>query len=105
MAIWTIKTMERNRSDGGVTAVHWNVSETETAGESIYKASNHGASNFVPVPSSEDFIAYEDLTEAKVLEWVHADVDKDGIEAALTADITEQKTPATIKGLPWGEPT
>ena len=88
-------------SDGGVTVAHWRVTESETVGEDTYTASSYGTCGFTPDASAEDFIAYADLTESTVLGWVHADVDKDATEAALTANIAEQKTPTSADGMPW----
>tara|TARA_Y100000114_G_scaffold88575_1_gene82030 strand:- start:15 stop:320 length:306 start_codon:yes stop_codon:yes gene_type:complete len=101
MATWTIANLERNVSDGGVTVAHWRVTESETVGEDTYTASSYGTCGFTPDASAEDFIAYADLTESTVLGWVHADVDKDATEAALTANIAEQKTPTSADGMPW----
>ena len=101
MATWTIANLERNVSDGGVPVAHWRVTESETVGEDTYTASSYGTCGFTPDASAEDFIAYDDLTESTVLGWVHADVDKDATEAALTANIAEQKTPTSADGMPW----
>lgn len=112
MATWKIKTMERNLSDGGIFSVHWTVVEQEEvqadsdpeAPPLTYNASRYGSCNFVPDSSAADFIAYDDLTEATVLGWVHADLGADkktAIETALTAEIAEQKTPTKGKGMPW----
>ena len=101
MATWTIANLERNVADGGVIVAHWRVTESETVGEDTFTASSYGTCSFTPDASSEDFIAYDDLTESTVLGWVHADVDKDATEAALTANIEEQKTPTTADGMPW----
>ena len=101
MATWTIANLERNVADGGVTVAHWRVTESETVGEDTYTASSYGTCGFTPDASAEDFIAYGDLTESTVLGWVHADVDKDATEAALTANIAEQKTPTSADGIPW----
>ena len=101
MATWTIANLERNVADGGVTVAHWRVTESETVGEDTYTASSYGTCGFTPDASASDFIAYADLTESTVLGWVHADVDKDATEAALTANIAEQKTPTSADGMPW----
>ena len=100
-ATWEIKTMERNVSDGGVIVAHWRVIDSETVGDNTYTARTFGSSNFTPDPSASDFVAYGDLTESTVIGWVHADVDKNEIEASLTAQIAEQKTPTTSTGVPW----
>ena len=101
MATWTIANLERNVADGGVTVAHWRVTESETVGEDTYTASSYGTCGFTPDASASDFIAYADLTESTVLGWVHADVDKDATEAALTANIAEQKPPTSADGMPW----
>ena len=101
MATWTIAQLERNTADGGVIVAHWRVTEEETVGENTYTASSYGTCGFTPDPSSEDYIAYDDLTEADVIGWVQADVDQDAIEASLQANIDGQITPATATGVPW----
>ena len=101
MATWTIANLERNVSDGGVTVAHWRVTESETVGENTFTASSYGTCGFTPDASASDFVVYDDLTESTVLGWVHADVDKDATEAALTANIAEQKTPTSADGMPW----
>lgn len=105
MATWTIANLERNVADGGVTVAHWRVTETETVGEGddavTYSASSYGTVGFTPDASADGFIAFDDLTEADVLGWVHEEVNQADIEAALTADITEQKNPTTASGLAW----
>ena len=97
MATWTIEQLDRNTADGGVTCAHWRVLEVD----GDYSASSYGTVGFTPDPSASDFIPYADLTESTVLGWVQAKVDKDDTEAALAADIAEQKTPTTSTGVPW----
>jgi len=106
MATWTIATLERNTdSDQGVIVAHWRVTETETVGTGddavTYTASSYGTCGFTPDPTSPDYIAYDDLTEADVIGWVQAEVDQDAIEASLQANIDGQITPATANGVPW----
>ena len=97
MATWTIATLERNTADGGVVVAHWRV--TEQDGD--YTASAYGTCGFTPDASAEGFVPFEQLTEADVLAWVYASVDKDATEAALVADIEQQQAPVTAAGLPW----
>ncbi len=102
MATWTIATLERNTdSDQGVIVAHWRVTEEETVGDVTYTASSYGTCGFTPDPSASDYIAYADLTEADVIGWCQNELDQDAIEAGLTANITEQKTPTTSTGVPW----
>jgi len=97
--------LERNVADGGVTVAHWRVTETETVGEGddavTYSASSYGTVGFTPDADADGFIAYDDLTEADVLGWVHEEVNQAETEAALAADIAGQKTPVTTDGVPW----
>ena len=97
MATWTIANLERNTADGGVVVAHWRV----TAEDGDYTASAYGTCGFTPDASADDFIAYENLTEADVLGWVWQSVDKDATETALADNIEGQKAPATQAGLPW----
>jgi|DEB0MinimDraft_6_1074348.scaffolds.fasta_scaffold221896_1 hypothetical protein len=102
---WTISTLERELSDGGVIVAHWrcNASETVGTGDDAvdYSASSYGTAGFTPDPEAEDFVAYDDLTEADVLAWVWESVDKDATEAALQAKIDAEKNPTTAAGVPW----
>lgn len=95
---WTISTLERELSDGGVIVAHWRC----TASDGDFSASSYGTAGFTADPASEGFVAYEDLTEADVLGWVWADgVDRDATEAALQARIDADKNPVTAAGVPW----
>jgi hypothetical protein len=101
MATWTISTLEHNTADGGVIVAHWRVNDEETVGEETYSASAYGTVGFTPDPSADDYVPYEDLTESVVLGWVWDSMDKDAVEASLTANIDEQKNPTTQDGVPW----
>ncbi len=98
MATWTIATLEHNVADGGVTVAHWRVSEVD----GDYSASAYGTCGFSPDPSSPDWVAYDDLTEAQCLQWCWDNgVDKDATEASLAANIESQKHPVSESGVPW----
>jgi len=95
---WTISTLERELSDGGVIVAHWRC----TASDGDYSASSYGTCGFTYDASAPDFVAYDSLTEATVLGWLWADgVDKDAIEAALQVKIDADKNPVTAAGVPW----
>jgi hypothetical protein len=94
---WTIAQLERNTSDGGVTVVHWRVS----AVDGDYTASSYGTVGCSPDPEAADWIAFDALTEADVLAWVWASVDKDTTEASLAARIEADKNPTSSTGMPW----
>ena len=97
MTIWTIAQLERTTSDGGVVVAHWRA----TATDGDYSASSYGTVCFTPDPDSEDFVPFDDLTEADVLAWVYESVDKDSVEASLASQIEDQKAPQTVAGTPW----
>ena len=102
MITWTIPLTEyTNDANKSVVVCHWRVTAEETVGDVTYTASSYGTCGFTPDPASPDFVPYADLTEADVLAWVYESVDKDATEAALTANIEEQKNPVTETGLPW----
>tara|TARA_A100001391_G_scaffold183955_1_gene151531 strand:+ start:481 stop:780 length:300 start_codon:yes stop_codon:yes gene_type:complete len=97
-AVWTVSTLERELSDGGVIVAHWRA--TDVDGD--YSASNYGTCGFSPDASSPDFTPYDDLTESQVLGWCWANgVDQDAIEASLAAKIEADKNPTQASGVPW----
>ena len=97
MTTWTISTLERELSDGGVVVAHWRA----TAVDGDFSASSYGTCGFTPDPSASGFIAYDSLTEADVLGWVQAELDQDAIEASLAAQIEADKNPTQAAGVPW----
>jgi hypothetical protein len=101
MATWTIATLERHVSDGGVIVAHWRVTESETVGEDTYFASSYGTCGFSYDPEDPSFVPYDDLTEEVVMGWVWEEVDQEATEASLAANIAEQKDPVTVDGVPW----
>ena len=102
MATWKIQLLEyTNNAEKGVVVAHWRCDAEETVGEDTYTASSYGTCGFTPDPASPDYVPYESLTEEIVLGWVYPVVDKDATEAALQANIEDQKAPKTEAGLPW----
>ena len=98
MVTWTISTLERELSDGGVIVAHWRA--TDVDGD--YSASAYGTCGFTYDASSPDFTPYDDLTESQVLGWCWANgVDQDAIEASLAAKIEADKNPTQADGVPW----
>ena len=49
------------------------------------------------------FIAYDDVTEAKVIEWIEAAVNVEFMQDALSTDIDNQQIPRNVMrdDLPW----
>jgi len=104
--VWTIAQLEySNDSDKGVTIAHWRCSDSETVTTDGVDVDHHGSSygtaGFLPDASAEGYTAYDSISEADVISWVQASVDKDAIEASVQAQIDESKAPASLSGVPW----
>jgi len=95
---WTISTLEREISDGGVIVAHWRA--TDVDGD--YSASAYGTCGFSPDASDPSFVAYDSLTESQVLQWCWDNgVDQAATEASLAAKIEADKNPVSAAGVPW----
>ena len=92
---WTISTLDRRTSDGYVTTAHW----TASAIDGEHSASIYATCSW---PHGQPTVPYATLTEQQVLGWCWASgVDKDATEAALAAQIADQKAPKQATGTPW----
>ncbi|ADD94507.1 hypothetical protein [uncultured phage MedDCM-OCT-S08-C1441] len=60
---WAVNTLDRELSDGYVSTVHYTVN----AADDTYSAGAYGS---VGLERPETLIAYADLTESQVIEWV-----------------------------------
>lgn len=103
-ANWTIENLEHNSTDGGVVVAHWRVSDEEIVGENTYRATAYGTQSFSPNPADPNFIPYDQLTEAQVLQWVFDAMGVDrvvGLQEMLHQDIQDQKAPKVVSGTPW----
>lgn len=99
---WLIETLwvrkiQDSLPDVVVTAA-WRCNGTD----GTYSGSVYATVSFTP-PDPSKFIAYQDLTQAEVLNWVWSSgVDKDAAEAAVVQQIEQQKNPPIITPpLPW----
>jgi len=90
---WNIVQLDRNTVDGFVTTAHWIC----TAIDGDYSASSYGSVGF----SGELTTPYAELTKEQVLDWVWEQINKNEIEASLTAQINAQKNPVSATGVPW----
>jgi len=93
MITWTISQLDRQTSDDFVTTAHWQAVATD----GDYSASIINTCSWTGEPT----VSYDSLTQADVLAWVWQSVDKEAVEAALEAQIAEQKAPKIASGLPW----
>ena len=90
---WKISQLDRKTADGFVTTAHW----TCSGQDGDFSASVYSTCSF----EGELTVPYEQLTEATVLSWVWQSVDKEATEAAVAAQIAEQKAPKVAAGVPW----
>jgi hypothetical protein len=101
MTIWKISNLDRNTADGFVNTVHWNASQTD----GDFTASTYSTVSFTK-EDGINYVPYAELTEAAVVEWVKGSLGADGVaavDAALAANIAEQKAPKVATGTPWSE--
>jgi hypothetical protein len=96
---WGVAQMERILADGIVFTVHYTVN----ANDGTYSAGAYGSIG-LEAPEG-NVIPYSDLTPEIVVFWVQ---EKLGgaekvaeIQAALQAQIDQQRTPTTGDGVPW----
>ena len=97
--IWEIQNLQRNADDGGVIKIDWVLWASDT--QRVTDLS--GELVLSPDPSSSDFISFENLTEAKVLEWVHALVDKEDLETKVLAQWNKYFNPTETSKVLSGE--
>ena len=96
---WNVAQMERHTADGIVFTVHYTVD----AKDDTYSAGAYGS---VGLEQPEgNVIPYADLTPEIVIGWVKEKLGGDEkvaeIQAALQAQLDQQRTPTTAQGLPW----
>jgi myo-inositol-hexaphosphate 3-phosphohydrolase len=96
---WNVVQMDRLTSDGFVVTVHYTVN----AVDGDYTASTYGTVGYTEQPD-EQYIPYDELTEAEVVGWVQDSLGKDTVEASLATQIEAQKNPVQATGLPWATP-
>jgi hypothetical protein len=92
---WNIAQLERHTADGIVFTVHYTVD----ANDGTYSAGAYGS---IGLDAPEDnIIPYADLTPEIVIGWVQDKLNVEEIEAALQAQLDQQRTPTTAAGVPW----
>lgn len=102
---WEVNTCVRATADGYVSKVIYRVDATD----GTYSTRATGE---VDLQRPETLIPYKDLTHDQVIGWVKAKIEENAtsenggltvaqIEAALDAQVTEQKTPTMATGTPW----
>lgn len=95
---WGINTLERETDDGFVFIAHYTVD----ANDGTYSSGAYGSVGF---QRPDNLIPYNQLQKDTVIAWVKEAVGGDEkvaeIEAALQAQIDEQRNPTKAAGVPW----
>ena len=94
---WTIPTCEHDIASGGINVIHWRC----TGVDGDNSASSYGTVGLTPDPSSYDFVAYADVTEAMAQGWVWDSVSQADTEAAIADKINAMANPTEASGSPW----
>ena len=92
---WNIAQLERHTADGIVFTAHYTVD----ANDGTYSAGAYGSIG-LEAPK-DNIIPYADLTPEIVIGWVQDKLNVEEIEAALQAQLDQQRTPTTAAGVPW----
>jgi hypothetical protein len=96
---WKIANLERETADGYVYVAHYTVNATDDA----YSAGAYGSIG-LERPEGE-LIPFSELTEELVVSWIQHQLTGEKvaeIEAALQAQLDEQRQPTKAAGVPWG---
>jgi hypothetical protein len=94
---WKIANLERETSDGFVFTAHYTVD----AKDDTYSAGAYGSIGF---QRPDNLIPFTDLIEDEIVDWVKEALGADKVaevEAALQAQLDEQRNPSKAAGVPW----
>ena len=94
---WNVANLERETSDGYVYTVHYTVD----AKDDTYSAGAYGS---LGLERGDTLTPFADLTPEVVVGWVKEKFGAEKvaeIEAALQAQLDEQRGPSKASGLPW----
>jgi hypothetical protein len=98
--VWDIANLERETEDGFVFTAHYTVAAKSD--DEVYASSAYGSIGF---QRPENLIPFSELTKELVVSWVQEALGGDEkvaeIQAALDAQIEEQRHPTKAAGVPW----
>ena len=102
---WVVNQLDTAPSIDGLTdvvvTVHWTRTAEQYVGAEPIKVSSYGTMGCT-TPSSTDFTAYPDLTQAQVESWLDAGLDVTAIDLNLQAQIDNIiNPPIIVLPLPW----
>jgi hypothetical protein len=95
---WKVANLERETADGYVYVAHYTVN----AADDTYSAGAYGSIG-LERPEGE-LIPFSELNEELVVSWIQHQLTGEKvaeIEAALQAQLDEQRQPTKAAGLPW----
>ena len=103
--IWTISTLDCKPDVDGlvnyIVTAHWDC----TATDGQYSGRVYNTTPFKVDPNKPDYIPYNDLPEAQVIQWVQASLGAETVaatEANVLQQIENQKNPPIVQPkLPW----
>jgi hypothetical protein len=106
---WVINQLDTKPQEGQlmdvVVVVHWTRTAEQYVGGEPLLVSSYGTMNCT-TPSSTDFTAYPDLTQAQVESWLDAGLDVPSIDAGLDGQIQNIiNPPIVVLPLPWQSQT
>jgi hypothetical protein len=96
---WRIANLERETENGLVITAHYTIS----AQDGVYSSSAYGSLG-LERPDAEEMIPFAQLTEEICVGWVKEKLTEEKvaeIEAALQAQLDEQRAPSRASGTPW----
>jgi len=101
---WLIERLLVKPTEGSYTDVVITADWRCNGSQDNYSSTCYGSCSFAPPTGS--FTPYPDLTQEQVLDWCFANgVDKNAIEANVTAQIENQINPPVVSlPLPWVPP-
>jgi hypothetical protein len=99
--LWLIERLLVKPTEGSLTDVVITADWRCNGSQENFSGTCYGSCSFAPPSGS--FTPYEDLTQDQVLQWCYANgVDKNAIEANVTAQIQNQINPPVVTlPLPW----
>jgi hypothetical protein len=84
-----------------INVIHWRYQAEQVDGDKTYFAETYGASS-VGQPNPQNFVPYEDITEAEVISWLEEILPMEAMQDSLEANIALQITPKEVSlPLPW----
>jgi hypothetical protein len=99
---WKVGQCDRTLADGVISTLHYTV--TAETDDGVYSAGAYGSIG-LEAPDAKTMIAYDKVTEAQTISWLHTALGGDEkvteIHSALDNQLTQKRTPTTGTGLPW----